>query len=166
MWMKYNEDAINRLYSENLTEARQRLSSLVVAEGRKPNVGGLNGWVYEQTICHCLSEELEKLGKHPTISEQVPLYGRAKVDLLIGNVAIEVKVAGFFGNEAEKYSSFRIKAGDRQWTYYYLTGMETHKSYRLAAISAFGKEHAFFLDTKGDWQRFVKAVANNYLLDA
>ncbi len=159
--MKYNEDAIKRLYAENLMEAQQRLSSLPVAEGRKPNIGGLNGWVYEQTIRHCLSEELMKFGQYPTINEQVSLEGRVKIDLLIGNIAIEVKVAGSFGDDDRKYSSYRTKVEEKGWIYYYVTRAETYKPYRLATISAFGNEHAFFLDTKGDWQRLVKAVADN-----
>ena len=159
--MKYNEDAINRLYDENLTEAQQRLSSLPVAEGRKPNIGGLNGWVYEQTIRHCLSEELMKFGQYPTIKEQVSLGGRVKIDLLIGNIAIEVKGAGSFGDDDRKYSSYRAKVEGKGWIYYYVTRVENHKPYRLATISAFGNQHAFFLDTKGDWQRFVKSVADN-----
>lgn len=159
--MKYNEDSIKRLYDENLMEAQQRLSSLPIAEGRRPNVGGLNGWVYEQTIRHCLSEELETLGKHPTLSEQVSLYGRVKIDMLIGNIAIEVKKAGSFGGSDSKYSSYRAKVEEKGWIYYYVTGGETHAPYRQETMSVFGSEYAFFLDTKGEWHRFVKSVADN-----
>ena len=52
--MKYDENAIESLYQQNLITARQQLASLPVAEGREPNIKGLNGWVYEQTI-HYLS---------------------------------------------------------------------------------------------------------------
>jgi len=34
--------------------------------------------------------------------------------------------------------------------------------YRLATETVFGKEHAFFLDTQGDWERFVKEVLKSY----
>lgn len=159
--MKYNEEAINRLYDETLAEARQRLSSLVVVAGSKPNIGGLNGWVFEQTIRYCLLEELMEFGQYQTIKEQVPLKGRVKIDLLIGNVAIKVKVAGSFGDDDRKYSSYRTKVEEKGWIYYYVTRAETFKPYRLATISAFGNERTFFLDTKGDWRRFVKAVADN-----
>ena len=111
--MKYDEDTIERQYDENLTEAQQRLSSLPMADGRKPNIGGLNGWVYEQTIRHCLSEELMKFRQSPIIKEQVSLYGRVKIDLLIGNIAIEVKGAGSFGAGDRKYSSYRAKAEEK-----------------------------------------------------
>jgi hypothetical protein len=83
--MKYTEDAINRLYEENLTEAQQLLSKVRVAQERGPNIGSLNGWVYEQTIRYCLLEELMELGRCPTIKEQVSLGGRVKIDLLVGN---------------------------------------------------------------------------------
>ena len=154
--MKYDEDTIERQYDENLTEAQQRLSSLPMADGRKPNIGGLNGWVYEQTIRQCLKEELTRLGQNPTIEVQVPLYGKVKIDMLIENIAIEVKRAGSFGAGDRKYSSYRTKVEEKGWLYYYVTGTETHKPYRLETISTFGNERAFFLDTEGDWQRFVK----------
>lgn len=92
-----------------LNAARQLLASLPVAEKREPNTKGLSGWVYEQTVRHCLSEELITLGLCPTIEEQVPLYGRTKIDLLVGRVAIEIKALGFFGDDARKYSRYRAK---------------------------------------------------------
>jgi len=73
--MKYDKDKIENLYQENLSAARQLLTSLPVAEGREPTTKGLNGWVYEQTIRYCLSQELTALGIFPVIKEQVPLYG-------------------------------------------------------------------------------------------
>jgi hypothetical protein len=159
--MKYNEDAIDRLYEENLTEARRLLSTLRVVEGRRPSIGGLNGWVYEQTIRYCLLEELMERGQCPTIKEQVSLEGRVKIDLLVGHVAVEVKRAGSFGDDDRKYSSYRARVEGKGWLYFYLTRGETYKPYRLATTSVFGNQHAFFLDTKGDWQRFIEAVADN-----
>ena len=160
--MKYNEDEINRLYHENLTEAKQRLSLLTVAEGRNPNFRGLNGWVFEQTIRHCLSEELMEFGQYPTVEDQVPLYGRVKIDMLIGKIAIEVKGAGSFGKaDDKKYSDYRVKVEEKGWIYYYVSGIETYSPYRRATKSTFGRERTFFLDTEGEWQRFVKAVADN-----
>ena len=156
--MRYDEHEIERLYQENLSAARQLLASLPVAEGREPTTKGLNGWVYEQTICHCLSQELKVLGILPSIAEQVPLYGRVKIDLLVGRVAIEIKALGSFGDDAKKYSGYRTKVEQKGWVYCYLTRGETYRPYRLATEEAFGKERAFFLDTQGDWERFVKEV--------
>jgi hypothetical protein len=160
--MKYNEDTIDKKYKENLGNALQRLASLPVAKGRKPNIHGLNGWVYEQTIRHCLAEELKMLGLSPVIEGQVSLHGRAKIDLLVGRVAVEIKAAGSFGNDAKKYSGYRAKVEQKGWVYCYLTRGETYKPYRLATESTFGKERAFFLDTEADWGRFVRAVLKNY----
>ena len=160
--MKYHEYDVERLYQENLSAARQLLASLPVAEGREPTTKGLNGWVYEQTIRHCLSQELTALGIFPIIREQVPLSGRAKIDLMVGRVAVEIKALGSFGDDAKKYSGYRAKVEEKGWVYCYLTRSETYHPYRLAAESAFGKERTFFLDTQGDWEAFVKEVLRNY----
>ncbi len=60
--MKYDEQAVENLYQQNLTDASQLPASLQVTEGRKPNIKGLNGWVYEQTIRYCLCQELQSPG--------------------------------------------------------------------------------------------------------
>lgn len=158
--MKYNEREIEKIYQENLSVARQLLASLSVAEGREPTTKGLNGWVYEQTIRHCLCEELKELGITPTIKEQVPLHGRTKVDLLVGKVAIEIKALGLFGNDSRKYTGYRAKAEENSWSYFYLTREESYRPYRVAMQSTFGDERAFFLDTEGDWERFVSKIIN------
>ena len=160
--MRYDEHEIEKLYQENLSAARQLLASLPVAEGREPTTKGLNGWVYEQTICHCLSQDMKALGISPSIAEQVSLSGRAKIDLLVGKVAIEIKALGSFGDDAKKYSGYRAKAEQKGWVYCYLTRGESYHPYRLATEKAFGKERAFFLDTQGDWERFVKEVLKSY----
>lgn len=159
--MQYNEDAVGKLYQENLNTAHLLLASLPVAEGRKPNTKGLNGWVYEQTIRYCLCQELIALGLSPVVKEQVPLYGRAKIDLLVGRVAVEIKALGSFGDDAAKYSRYRAKVEERGWVYLYLTRRETYDPYRLSTTSVFGKNRAFFLDRERDWERFVTEVARN-----
>jgi len=159
--MKYNEDSVGKLYQENLNAARQLLASLPIAEGRNPNTKGLNGWVYEQTIRYCLSQELIVLGSSLIINEQVPLYGRTKIDLLVGRVAVEIKALGSFGDDARKYRGYRAKVEEKGWAYCYLTRSETCNRYRSETVSTFGKERAFFLDTKGDWERFVKEVVKS-----
>ena len=92
----------------------------------------------------------------------MPLYGKAKVDLLVGKVAVEIKALGIFGNEARKYSRYRVKAEENGWSYFYVTRGESYIPYRIAMQSTFGEERAFFLDTQGDWERFVKEVLKNY----
>ena len=158
--MKYDEKSIEKLDQQNLTTARKQLASLLVAEGREPNVKGLNGWVYQQTIHYCLSQELLSLGMSPIFKEEVKLFGRAKIDLLVDRMAIEIKALGSFGKkDTEKYKRYRAKVEERGWVYLYLTRRETYNPYRLDAVSTFGKECAFFLDTEGDWARFIRKVA-------
>jgi len=159
--MKYDEMEIDKLYLENLARAGDLLASLSVAEGRKPTTKGLNGWLYEQTIRYCLREELKGLGTAPAMEEQVPLRGRVKVDVLVGKAAIEIKALGIFGNDAQKYSSYRVKAEENGWSYFYLTRSESYTPYRKAMQATFGEERSFFLDTPGDWERFVREVLKN-----
>ncbi|HYA42973.1 MAG TPA: hypothetical protein VEF34_16835 [Syntrophobacteraceae bacterium] len=93
------------------------------------------------------------------MAEQVPLQGRVKIDLLVDRIAIEIKARGSFSkNDALKYAGYRAKVEQKGWIYCYVTLGETYQPYRLATEEAFRKERAFFLDTPGDWQRFVKEV--------
>ena len=159
--LEYNEHTVEKLCQDNLLAAYQLLASLTVAEGRKPTTKGLNGWVFEQTVRYCLAQELTILELSPILKEQVPLYGRTKIDLLVGCVAIEIKARGSFGDDARKYTGYRGKIEERGWVYCYLTLGESYNPYRLATESAFGKERAFFLDTPGDWERFVREIVKN-----
>ncbi len=91
----------------------------------------------------------------------MPLHGRTKVDLLVGTVAIEIKALGIFGNAARKYSGYRAKAEENGWSYFYLTRGKSYAPYRVSMQSTFGEEKAFFLDTEGDWERFVSELIRN-----
>jgi hypothetical protein len=159
--MKYDEKEIEQLYLESVARAQELLASLPVAQGRRPTTKGLNGWVYEQTILYCLCEELKELGTGLPIEEQVPLCGRAKVDVLVGKAAVEIKALGIFGKDAQKYSGYRVKAEENGWSYFYLTRGESYSPYRISMRATFGEERAFFLDTPGDWERFVREVLKN-----
>lgn len=101
---------IQERYHKALEDAEIRLSGIDVACGRPVNLKGLRGWVFEQTLRTCLEEELAKLGLAPTVQEQASIGGRARVDLLVGNVAVEIKAAGFFGDEGGRYSGYRRMA--------------------------------------------------------
>lgn len=153
-----NED-VWRLHSESLREAGAALASLAVAEGRAPRLGALSGWVFEQVVRYCLQRELLAAGLgRVEIAEQRALRGRAKVDLVVGRAAIEVKVAGSFGADDLKYADYRSQADQRGWVYFYLTLEESHQLYREATQRVFGADRAFFLDSEGDWPRFVAGV--------
>jgi hypothetical protein len=152
--MKYDEHDIEKIYQENLEVACDLLATLPVAEGRQPVTKGLNGWVYEQTIRYCLCQELKQLGINLDIKEQVTLHGRTRVDLLVGKAAIEIKALGLFSaSDMKKYSGYRVKAEQIDWTYFYVTRAESYHPYRIAMHTAFGEARAYFLDTEGDWGR-------------
>ena len=109
--MKFTESDIQTRFEKARDEAMELLSRLEVANGRKPEkLRGLTGWIYEQTIRSCLEEELEILGIAPEISEQVRLgkTGAITLDLVVGQVVIEIKYGGFIGSaDPEKYRKYR-----------------------------------------------------------
>jgi hypothetical protein len=156
--VEFTEATILSLYEKSLEEAKSLLSSLAVAEGRTARTAGLNGWVFEQTIRYCLWRELAAVGAEPQMQEQVPLDGRKKIDLLVGRTAIELKARGSFGAGDSKYCGYRKTVEGRGWIYLYVTMQETYVPYRQATKAMFGEERAFFLDTAGDWKRFVEVV--------
>ncbi len=53
----YNDALIQTLHQANLKDAQARLSGLEVFCGCPAAFGGLNGWVFEQTIQFCLRIE-------------------------------------------------------------------------------------------------------------
>lgn len=156
--MVFDEIRICSLYEKSLSEASMMLASLSVAEGVQPRLQGLNGWVFEKTIRYCLARELEAEGLAPDFEEQVPITGRARVDLTFGKVAIELKAGGSFGAGDEKYRGYRRLIEGRGQTYLYLSLQEGHMPYRLATKKIFGAECTFYLRDPGDWARFVQAV--------
>jgi len=171
--MQYNGIDIENEYKKNLSDAQDKLASLSVTKEyfsdiRNKNDSllgfkGLNGWVYEQTIRYCLCEELKKFGKAPNIKEQEQLYGRTKVDLLVGKVAIEIKVSGLYNkSDAEKYRGYSTKAKEKGWYYFYLTQKEGYPPYQIAIKSVLGEENTFFLNAENDWERFVNKVLKHY----
>ena len=62
----FYEKTIRELYERNLALAKAKLTELPVHCGHVPNFGGLNGWVFEQTIQYCLQKEIEAEGIKPT----------------------------------------------------------------------------------------------------
>lgn len=161
--MNFTEEDIIEKYEKSLAEAEKKLSSIAVAEGRPPRMRGLNGWVFEQTIRYCLSKEMETLGKHPKMEEQVLLRGRAKIDLVVGKVAIELKARGSFGAGDSKYKEYRQEVEKDGRVYFYLTQQENHAPYKQITKDTFGPDRAFFLNVPGDWERFVKEIVKYYL---
>ena len=147
------------LYESSLRQAKANLAGLKVHSGVQPRFAGLNGWVLEQTIQHCIRREMKAVGVELPINEQVGLGGRAKVDLVVGQVAIEIKAGGLFGlDDVRKYRQYRKLAEQGGYRYMFVTGAESHKPYRDGIIDALGPASVVFLDEPGQWERFVDAV--------
>jgi hypothetical protein len=125
----YSEVEIVRTYEKSLEDALRILGNLAVARGRRPSFQGLSGWIFEQTIRSCLEDEFSSQMAALSAAEQVSLKGRAKVDLLLGEAAIEIKAAGFFGDESEKYYRYRVVAEDTGLTYLCVRLHESYKPY-------------------------------------
>ncbi|MCU0414564.1 MAG: hypothetical protein MUE91_09220, partial [Ignavibacteriaceae bacterium] len=88
--MKYNEDNIFEMYEHNIFETKNKLEELSFYCQKEIKFKGLTGWVFEQTIHKCISEELIKLNKKYIIDEQFKLStlskknkSRGEVDLII-----------------------------------------------------------------------------------
>lgn len=155
----YTENQIEKLYDSSYTRAVDKLTQLPVYCGTKPAFGQLTGWVYEQTIQHCIRRELKARKVKAEITEHDNLRGRVKVDLKVNNVAIEIKHSGLFSSDdAAKYREYRKAAGAKGWRYLYVTRGESYSPYRTGIAKALGSENVFFLDTKGDWNRFVRRL--------
>ena len=153
----YTESQIDKLFHSNHQRAIRKLAELPVYCGTEPDFGRLTGWVYEQTIQYCIRQELEARRVKADIKEHVSLRGRVKADLKVNGVAIEVKHNGLFGpGDAAKYQDYKKAASAKGWAYLFITGGESHRPYRTGITKALGRKNVFFLDTNGDWKRFVR----------
>jgi hypothetical protein len=131
--------------------------------GREPNFAGLSGWVFEQTVQYCIRKELKDEEIEAKIVEQVSLGGRAKVDLTVGKVAIEIKTSGLFGfSDVQRYQQYRMLAEAKEFRYVFLTQGENYRPYRSGIIKALGNSNVFFLSTSGEWARFVALLIRNH----
>ena len=154
--LAYTEDQIKELYLSSLQAAKRNLRRLPVYCGNEPNFLGLNGWIFEQTIQHCVRKEFAARKIAVEIIEQAKLKARVKADLRINNVAIEIKQSGLFAaSDIAKYEGYMHAAHDIGLEYLYITGDEGYQPYRQGITHVLGKNNAFFLDTTGDWKRFI-----------
>lgn len=113
--------------------------------------------MFEQTVRHCVRQELAARGFDPPIREQWTIAGTRKVaDLLVERVAVEVKESGLFDHASvAKYRDCQAHATAAGFHYLYLAGIETNQRLRAGMREAVGAENAFYLDHAGDWRRFV-----------
>ena len=143
----------------NHAAAKRLLSGLPVACGHAPEIAGLHGWVFEQTVQFCLRRELKAKGLQPEFGEQVPLGGRARADLGIGRILVEIKTSGLFDiGSVEKYRRYRAAAEENGCRYLFLSAHETYKPYRDGIVGALGRENVFMLTEPRGWQGFVGTV--------
>ena len=163
--MIYDETTVNDFYEKNLEEAKCLLKSLPCCCGVHPAFSGLTGWVFEQTIQHCIQKELKELKLQADFDEQVTLIGRARVDLRVGTTAIEIKTSGLFSkDDIEKYKKYQAEAAVKGWRYVLLSIGET--TFRDGVIEALGKENVVLLyeregswkPNSGEWQRFMEMI--------
>jgi hypothetical protein len=155
----FDEKSVKQLFMSALKDAEERLLSLKVCCCDKPSFHGLSGWVFEQTIQHCLRKELKAMGIETEIKEQVSLGGSSKADLQIGKVLMEIKARGLFDSEAaQRYGRYSAAARAQGYSYLFITAQETYKPYRAAVKKAVVRGNTFFLDEAGDWARFVRRI--------
>jgi hypothetical protein len=157
----YNGDSIWNLSEKNLAQAKKKLSQIKVFCGQKPSFSGLSGWVYEQTVQHCIQRELKAIGIKADIQEQFPLVGRAKADLAVNSVAIEIKSRGLFGmsdEDFQRHRKYQKAAKAKGYNYVFVTSGENSQIYRQGIIRALGQKKVFFLDRDGDWSRLIRLL--------
>jgi hypothetical protein len=155
----FSNRRIDELYEASLKAATHGLQQIPVYCGNEPSFPGLKGWVYEQTIQYCIKKELDAKKVKAEVSEQVKLKPRMKVDLRIGDVAIEIKMSGLFSTASiTKYGEYRKTANAMGVTYLFLTGGERYQQYRDGIVKALDRKNVFFLDRPGQWRRFIKRL--------
>jgi hypothetical protein len=169
-----NKDILNS-YDKNLLEAQNELKLLKFrATITTPNFIALDGWVFEETICNCLSKELNNLSstilEELQISEQFKLSSfkagsKGVTDFKISkgdkHILLEVKSSGLHATKNfDTYKVYHdiIKA-QVGCEYLFINGYETSKHYKQKTQNIFGIDNSFFLDSDDDaWKKFVQRV--------
>ena len=159
--MIHDEQSVEAMFQQSLQEAKNLLAGLSVAGGREPSFGGLTGWVFEKTIQHCIRQELESRGLSAEMKEQIPLSGRAKVDLGVGRIAVEIKTLGLFGRDQfAKCKKYQSDAAERGYRYVFLSRTETY--FETAIMEALAPENVVLFDRpSGEWKRFIEIIADD-----
>ena len=149
---------IEERFEKAQRKAVKALWALDFVVGTPKKIRGLDGWVFEQVVRRSLEKEFRSAGIKADFSEQVSLGGRAKVDLVAGNAAIEIKISGFYDDVEKKYQEYRKRIEKMGLTYFYVTLYEEYLPNLAIAGKIYGKERVFVLSEGGAWGRFVKAV--------
>jgi hypothetical protein len=172
--MIYNESSVQRVYKMNAREAKKQLMQLPVYSGPayygyEPEVPGLIGWVFEQTIQHCIRRELEKMSLSAEIEEQVNITESVKIALQIGKIAIEIKPNVLSSqDDIDKCKNDQAQANQRGWRYILLSSGEA--TFRTGIIEALGKDNVILLENyddgewkpnEGEWTRFIGIIVDS-----
>lgn len=184
---KYTRKEILENYSKQLDEANKGLEKLECYCGEDIKINGLNGWIFEQVVRHCLTEELNILGiLNLHIKEQYKLeldgseYGKKRhsaiIDLLIENkILVEIKGRGYKisgkndSRDDDKLRYIKKKAEEQGLVYLYITREEAKEpknknsfNYRKTTREIIEGKNCFFLDEEkdDDWQKFVNRVCS------
>ena len=165
----FNESDIKNLFDDNLKKAKNLLKKLEVFCGDEPKFNGLDGWVLEKTIQHCIREELKKKRITHNIVEQFGLGGKSKVDLKVGNVAIEIKKSGFYDsrNKVSKQCRDRRRAANKNGAsrYVVMSLKGTHSPLWKTIRRVIGRKNTFCLffknkQQKDEWKRFIDLLCS------
>jgi hypothetical protein len=171
--MIYNESSVQRVYKMNTREAKKQLMQLPVYSGPafygyEPEVPGLTGWVFEQTIQHCIRRELDKMNLTADIEEQESITESAKIALRVGKTAIDIKPSVLSSHDdIDKCKNDQALANQKGWRYVFLSGGEN--TFRADIIEAIGKDNVILLEkhdegewkpNDGEWARFVDIIVD------
>ena len=158
--MIYDNTRVVDFFNQNLNQAKGLLKQLEICRDREPRFSALSGWVFEQTIRHCICEELGQTGIFVEPKEQFGLGGGVKADLLVGKTAIELKTRGLFGRkDITRYAGYKDMAEKQNYQYVFLSQSETYVPYRTGITEALGAGSVFFLDGPvGEWKRFIELI--------
>jgi len=163
--LQYDESRVDSCYQECLNDARSALQKLKVARDSDPSFAGLNGWVFEQTIKYCLTQELLNQGVKPIITDQPRIQGKKRCDLAIGLIRLEIKVSGLYNTpdkNGEKLAEYRRICEEKGWIYMLFSCRETYEKNRKKYTEVLGEENVFILScklgsySKGEWSRFIE----------
>lgn len=149
---------IETQYKKAKAEVIAKLESLSFTSSSPDKIRGLNGWVFEQIVLRSIKRDLKKAKIDCAISEQESIGGRARVDLLVGNVAVEIKVSGYMDNVEQKYTRYRRLIERKGWVYFYVTLYEGYDPYVKMAERIYGPNRFFILSQDEAWNRFSEQL--------
>lgn len=163
--MIYSECILELNYLDNLSNAKQALLDLDFIGKDISDYNLLKVWVFEQTIRQCLREELINKNMIYDFNHNTTLTKIASIDLIVGKVAIEMRIIGLFEEELEHYAKLKIAINNKGLDYLYIALNESYSPFKASANKIFGDDKTFYLNEANSWRRFVNKVVelNGYV---